>query len=198
MFTGIIEDTGKVLRVEKEGTNKVFIIESTKLAAALKVDQSVSHNGVCLTVEKITVNSYRVTAIEETLERSNLHALKKGDIVNLERSVRSGSMLDGHIVQGHVDRTVKCMMKKDLNGSWTYRFELPARDAHLLVEKGSICLNGVSLTLSAIEKEWFEVSIIPYTHRHTNFYTLSEGGLVNVEYDIIGKYIARYLSIHHK
>lgn len=193
MFTGIIEAMGKVETIEEEGSNRHFLI-SSPIAEELKIDQSIAHNGVCLTVVNLKPGMYTVTAIEETLKRSNLGELKEGSLVNLERSMASGGRLDGHIVQGHVDTTAECIEKETLEGSWYYKFRYPARDKHLMVDKGSICVNGVSLTVVEPEKDFFSVAIIPYTFEHTNFKSMEPGDKVNLEYDILGKYIARYLD----
>jgi riboflavin synthase len=193
MFTGIIEAMGKVEKIEKEGTNRHFLI-SSPIAGELKIDQSIAHNGVCLTVVDLKPGMYTVTAIEETLKRSNLGDLKEGSLVNLERSMASGGRLDGHIVQGHVDTTAECIQKETLEGSWYYKFRYPAQDKHLMVNKGSICINGVSLTVVEPEEDTFSVAIIPYTFENTNFRTMEAGDKINLEYDILGKYIARYLD----
>lgn len=192
MFTGIVEQLGKVVEVSAAGANKDFIVEAP-MAAELRMDQSVAHNGVCLTVVELMGNRYRVTAVEETLLRSNLGALKAGDEVNLERSLRLGDRLDGHIVQGHVDATVQCTGKEEREGSWWVSFALP-QEPELVVEKGSVCLNGVSLTIAALGTHAFSVAVIPYTHALTTFRTLAAGQRVNVEYDVVGKYVARMLA----
>jgi riboflavin synthase len=194
MFTGIIEHKGIVKRVLTNGTNRTFVIESA-IADQLKPDQSVSHNGVCLTVEEVDGKTYRTTAILETLNRSNLGSWEKGTTVNLERSVRADTLMDGHIVQGHVDSKTVCLDVKDLNGSWEYTFSLPEKHRHLVVHKGSIAINGVSLTISDLGEDHFTVSIIPYTWEHTNFKELRKGEEVNVEYDILGKYVSRQLEL---
>lgn len=193
MFTGIVEEVASVVEVRAEGSNREFILRAA-MAPDLRIDQSVSHNGVCLTVvELIGGDRYRVTAVDETLQRSNLGALKAGDGVNLERSLRLGDRLDGHLVQGHVDTTVPCTAVEDLAGSWWYTFTLP-QQRHLLVAKGSICLNGVSLTIAELGSGTFSVAIIPYTHAHTTFHALKAGDRVNVEFDVLGKYVERMLS----
>lgn len=199
MFTGIIESIGEVAAVHLHGGNCELTIHSA-LASELRVDQSVAHNGVCLTVVDIfsnpvlmTTTGYRVTAVRETLERSTLGSLKKGDKVNLERCVRLGDRLDGHLVQGHVDATARCVEVEDRHGSWQFTFELPAED-RLLVEKGSICINGVSLTIASLGPATFGVAIIPYTFEHTTFHALRAGDRVNLEFDILGKYVARMLA----
>lgn len=191
MFTGIVEALGEVVAVTKNGSNRDFVIAAA-IARELKVDQSISHNGVCLTVVEINGDTYMVTAVQETLERSNLGALKVGDPIDLERCLRIGDRLDGHMVQGHVDTTVKCIGIEDKNGSWAFTFALPEQ-SHLLVEKGSVCLNGVSLTIAELTDSSFSVAIIPYTFAHTTFKTLRTGQLVNVEFDVLGKYVQRML-----
>ncbi|MBK6474131.1 MAG: riboflavin synthase [Flavobacteriales bacterium] len=191
MFTGIVEALGEVVGVTTTGSNRDLLIRAS-IATELKVDQSVSHNGVCLTVVEINGDTYSVTAVLETLERSNLGALKVGDAVGLERCLRIGDRLDGHMVQGHVDTTVKCVGVEDLNGSWTFTFTLPEQ-SHLLVEKGSVCLNGVSLTIAELTNSSFSVAIIPYTFEHTTFKALRTGARVNVEFDVLGKYVQRML-----
>lgn len=192
MFTGIVEEVAQVVAVEQEGSNEHLVMRS-RLTPELKVDQSVSHNGVCLTVVAIEGNTYRVTAVEETLQRSNLGRLKPGDGVNLERSLRLGDRLDGHMVQGHVDTMTLCLDVHERDGSWWFTFALPEETA-LLVAKGSICLNGVSLTIASLEAETFSVAIIPYTYEHTTFNRLKPGDPVNVEYDVLGKYVQRMMA----
>ena len=192
MFTGIIETTGTILEIKAYGSNKTFVIASP-ISSELNVDQSVSHDGVCLTVEKRDERSHEVTLIKETLERSCLGAYKSGSLVNLERCIRLENRLDGHMVQGHVDVALKCNSKQDLDGSWTYHFELPAEYRTLIVHKGSICINGISLTVSELELNSFAVSIIPYTYEHTNLSEIEAGDYVNVEFDILGKYVQRHL-----
>lgn len=190
MFSGIVEDLGKIMKIEKEGSSKSFYIESS-LLPDLKVDQSIAHNGVCLTVEEIIGPQYKVTAVAETLKKSNLGHLKKGDFVNLERSLKINGRIDGHLVQGHVDITGKCESVKDENGSWLFSFSFPRQFQNLIVEKGSICINGVSLTCFDVKQRHFTVTIIPYTFNHTNFSSLHEGAMVNLEFDIIGKYVQK-------
>ena len=194
MFTGIIEQTGLVEAIEKTGTNATFWI-SSPLSAELKIDQSVSHSGVCLTVEEIKDNKHRVTAIEETLNKTNLGTWKTGTLVNLERCMIMNGRLDGHIVQGHVDATAVCIKKLTLDGSWEYTFEFDTQFAHLVIEKGSISVNGTSLTCFNVTNNTFTVAIIPYTFDHTNMSQLEEGHLINVEFDIIGKYIQRMAQL---
>lgn len=191
MFTGIIETIGTVERIEHEGTNAHFVIRSV-ISEELKIDQSVSHNGVCLTVVALLDGAYRVTAIEETLNKTNLGTLYVGAVVNLERAVKLGDRLDGHIVQGHVDTTAKCTAINSRDGSYVYRFEYSHADFST-VEKGSITVDGVSLTVVDSGKGFFTVAIIPYTYAHTNFNTFQEGSLVNLEFDVIGKYVARLM-----
>lgn len=192
MFTGIIEEVGRVMAVEPNGTNLNFTI-AAQMTPALRIDQSVSHNGVCLTVVHIDGDRYTVTAVKETLERSSLGALRPGDGVNLERCLRLGDRLDGHMVQGHVDTVTTCTQVADKDGSWSYTFLLPSQK-HLLVHKGSICINGVSLTIAELTEETFSVAIIPYTFEHTTFGNLVAGQNVNIEYDVLGKYVERMLG----
>ncbi|HQV75333.1 MAG: riboflavin synthase [Flavobacteriales bacterium] len=192
MFTGIVEEVGGVVSVTKSGTNLDLVI-AARFAPELRVDQSVSHNGVCLTVVKVQPDQYMVSAVQETLERSNIGALNVGDPVNLERCLRLGDRLDGHMVQGHVDTVVPCIAVKDLDGSRWFTFKLPEQ-GEMLVEKGSICINGVSLTIADLAQDSFSVAVIPYTFEHTNFRTLVPGGIVNIEYDVIGKYVQRMLA----
>ena len=189
MFTGIIEDIGYVLNIEKQKDNLNFCIKS-KITDELKVDQSVSHNGVCLTVVKIDKDKYYVTAIKETLKKTNLSYLKENDLVNLERCLKLGDRLDGHLVQGHVDQTATCTNIIDDNGSKVYTFQYDDK-GNLTVEKGSICVNGVSLTVIDSMKNSFSVAIIPYTMENTNFHKISLGTIVNLEFDILGKYIVK-------
>ncbi len=190
MFTGIIESIGIISDIIKDGTNIHFIIES-KLTPELKVDQSLAHNGVCLTVVAIKGSNYKVTAVAETLSKTNLGDWLKGGEVNLERSLRVGDRLDGHFVQGHVDCTAICTDIKTLDGSWLFRFHFPEQFAALIIEKGSICLNGVSLTVFNVRKDEFTVTIIPYTFQHTNFHALKTDDKVNLEFDVMGKYLLR-------
>jgi riboflavin synthase len=194
MFTGIIESIGTIEHIEQNGSNKTFWI-SSPLSSELKVDQSVSHNGVCLTIESITENMHRVTAIEETLLKSNFNDLHIYDEVNIERSILMNGRIDGHIVQGHVDTTAVCIDKQDLNGSWEYRFNFSREFSKLVIEKGSIAINGISLTLFDVSQDEFSVAIIPYTFEHTNMKRVNIGTLMNIEFDMIGKYIQRMLTI---
>lgn len=193
MFTGIVESTGKIIATGKESTNLRLRI-TCPFTSELKVDQSISHNGVCLTVEKITGDGYEVVAIEETLQRSNLGSLTTGQFVNLERCLRIGDRLDGHMVQGHVDETAICRSVEDKNGSWLFTFRLNSSSAYLIVEKGSVCVNGVSLTVVEAGKDSFSVAVIPYTMEHTTFQFMKAGDIVNLEFDIIGKYVHRMLE----
>jgi len=190
MFTGIIEALGRVVEVTSSGTNKTFQIASP-LSQEFKPDQSISHNGVCLTVEAIKDGVHQVTAIDETLKKTNLGTLSQGDTINLERCLQMNGRIDGHIVQGHVDATGTCQYKKDLTGSFEYRFGFPRKYAALVIEKGSISLNGISLTVFDVTEEAFSVAIIPYTFEHTNMKQLETGSIVNLEFDMIGKYVAR-------
>lgn len=193
MFTGIIETLGEVKNIVKEETNIHFTIQSA-LSQELKIDQSVAHNGVCLTVVALNENTHTVTAIEETLNKTALGNLKIGSKVNLERCMQMNARLDGHIVQGHVDQTATCILVKELNGSWEYRFSYDASLGNVTVEKGSICVNGISLTVVNSTKNEFSVFIIPYTFEHTNLHQVNVGDTVNLEFDIIGKYVARLMG----
>lgn len=190
MFTGIIEQTGTVTEVIDQGTNKSFWI-SSPLAAELKVDQSVSHNGVCLTVEEIKDGCHRVTAILETLNKTNLGSWETGAAINLERCMQLNGRLDGHIVQGHVDCTATCVSVVEKDGSWEFTFEFPADFAPLIIEKGSVTVNGISLTCFNVLANRFTVAIIPYTFEHTNMSNLKTHDVVNIEWDMIGKYVNR-------
>ena len=197
MFSGIVERMGRVVEVRSEQSNKHFTIE-VDFTGELKIDQSISHNGVCLTVVKLTEGTYTVTAMHETLIKSNLGGLKLGDHINLERSMRPDALLDGHIVQGHVDRTALCTAVEEAGGSWYYTFEYDpsgAQEGMVTVEKGSVAVNGVSLTVVNSREGSFQVAIIPYTHDNTNFRYIEPGTVVNLEFDIIGKYIARLMKI---
>ncbi len=194
MFTGIIEATGKVVGTELEEGNLQLWVESS-ISHELKVDQSVAHNGVCLTVVELGNGSHRVTAVAETLAKTNLGKLEVGNLLNLERCLSVNGRFDGHIVQGHVDTTATCTEVKEVNGSWLYYFRLRDNaDQQLIVDKGSICINGVSLTVVACTEEGFYVTIIPYTHEHTTFGELKAGDNVNLEFDILGKYIQKQLA----
>ncbi len=193
MFTGIIEKMGTVVAVEKDGTNRKFSIEST-VSSELKVDQSVAHNGVCLTVVEAGPRHHAVVAVQETLTRSNLRNLTAGDKVNLERCMLNNGRFDGHIVQGHVDQTAKVSAITEMDGSWLFDFEYDPSSGNITVEKGSICVNGVSLTCFNSTANSFRVAIIPYTYENTNFHSLRVGDIVNLEFDIIGKYVQRLLK----
>ena len=198
MFSGIIEETAKVVAIEHDQDN-IHITMECSFVDELKIDQSVAHNGVCLTVVRKEGMTFTPTAMRETLERSNLGLLKPGSLVNLERSMLMTGRLDGHIVQGHVDQTAVCTKVEDANGSWYYTFEYPfdkemARQGYMTVEKGSVCVNGVSLTVCNSQNNSFQVAIIPYTHEHTNFCQIEEGTVVNLEFDIVGKYISKMMQ----
>jgi riboflavin synthase len=195
MFTGIIETLGTIEDVKSTGTNKTFWISSS-LSPEFKVDQSISHNGVCLTVEEVQGNRHRVTAIAETLQKSNLGHWETGGLVNIERCMLMNGRLDGHIVQGHVDTTGICIEKKELDGSWEFRFRFPAQFGALVIEKGSISLNGISLTIFNVSDNEFSVAIIPYTYEHTNIKTIQPAATVNIEFDMMGKYVSRILSLN--
>jgi riboflavin synthase len=190
MFTGIIESLGQVQSIDNHGTNKTFWI-SSPISSELKVDQSISHNGACLTVEEVREGSHRVTAIEETLKKTNLGTWQTGDGVNLERCLLMNGRLDGHIVQGHVDTVATCLDRQGKKGSWEFRFEFPKKFTGLVIEKGSICLNGISLTIFNVKKTRFDIAIIPYTFDHTNIQSVVPGIRVNLEFDMIGKYVSR-------
>lgn len=193
MFTGIIETLGAITNINAEGTNLHFTIQSA-ISKELKIDQSVAHNGVCLTVVALTEDTHTVTAIQETLEKSNMQFLKQGSKVNLERCMQMNGRLDGHIVQGHVDQTAVCIKRDELDGSWEYRFQYDASNGNVTVEKGSVCINGISLTVVNSDADQFSVFIIPYTFEHTNLHEVEVGDSVNVEFDIIGKYVARLIQ----
>ena len=191
MFTGIIESLGKITDLKVDRGNIDFTIESD-ISKELKVDQSVSHNGVCLTVTETNKNTHTVTAVKETLDKSSLTNFSVNDLINLERAMKLGERLDGHLVQGHVDGVAKCIGVSVNDGSWIYKFEFDISNEMLLIEKGSICINGVSLTVFDIAENTFKVTIIPYTYENTSFKTLKEGDIVNIEFDMIGKYLARF------
>lgn len=193
MFTGIIETMAKLEALEKEGSNVHFTFSSS-ITQELKIDQSLAHNGVCLTVVQINGNKYVVTAIDETLKRTNLGSLSVGSLVNLERCMPANGRFDGHIVQGHVDTTATCTAVDDLNGSWEFVFEHEKTQGNITVEKGSITINGVSLTVVKSTDTVFSVHIIPYTYEHTNFKELNIGSSVNLEFDVVGKYVAKILG----
>lgn len=194
MFTGIIESLGRVTGVETRGSNRVFQV-SSPFSDELRVDQSLSHNGVCLTVEAAANGAHQVTAINETLLKTNLGSWTEGTLVNLERCMSLNGRLDGHIVQGHVDCTATCIDVIDQHGSWLFRFRTDPAFAGLMIEKGSIALNGISLTIFDVARDGFSVAIIPYTFQHTNLQQLKPGDLVNIEFDMIGKYVQRLASL---
>jgi riboflavin synthase len=194
MFTGIIETLGEITQIDTDWGNRVFTVKSD-IAPELKVDQSVSHNGVCLTVSSLDgPDRYQVVAVSETLDRTNLGSLAIGDLVNLERSMVMGGRIDGHMVQGHVDQTAICKSINETNGSWALVFEFETNSDHVLIDKGSICVNGVSLTCFNVSESSLEVAIIPYTYENTNFKDLSPGDVVNLEFDVIGKYVQAALK----
>ncbi len=199
MFSGIVEEAAIIRKLENDKGNLHLTLECS-FTNELKIDQSVAHNGVCLTVVKIDGNCYTVTAIRETLEKSNLGILKVGDKVNLERSMMMNGRLDGHIVQGHVDQTARCLEVKEADGSWYFTFQYDidqekAAQGYMTVEKGSVCVNGVSLTVVNSRDDRFSVAIIPFTYEHTNFHQFEVGTIVNLEFDILGKYISRLMAI---
>ncbi|MBE6178110.1 MAG: riboflavin synthase [Alistipes sp.] len=198
MFSGIVEAMAEVVAIRVDRQNKDFTMRSP-FTSELKIDQSVAHNGVCLTVVAIEGDCYTVTAMKETLDRSNLGLLEVGDLVNVERSMRPDALLDGHIVQGHVDQTARCTAREDADGSWYYTFVYePQGGGMTTVEKGSVAVNGVSLTVCDPTPSSFRVAIIPYTYEHTNFQTIEVGSVVNLEFDIVGKYIARLMENYLK
>lgn len=194
MFTGIIEAVGTVTRVTGTGSTKTFYIASP-ISAELSADQSVAHNGVCLTVESVHGGEHRVTAVRETLEKSNLDTVQAGDLVNLERCVPLNGRLDGHLVQGHVDATAICIERTENDGSWEFRFRFPVQFAALVIEKGSISLNGISLTVFNVTQNEFTIAIIPYTFQYTNIFRLRENDSVNLEFDLLGKYVLRHFEL---
>ena len=199
MFSGIVEEYAEVVRIEKDQENLHLTLRCS-FVDELKIDQSISHNGVCLTVVKIQDGTYTVTAMRETIERSNIGMLKVGDKVNVERSMLMNGRLDGHIVQGHVDMTAECVVVQDADGSWYYTFKYAfdremAKRGYLTVDKGSVTVNGVSLTVCNPTEDTFQVAIIPYTYEHTNFHTIHVGSVVNIEFDILGKYISRIMQL---
>ena len=193
MFTGIIEDLGILKKIEKEKGN-INLYFKSKLTPELKIDQSLSHNGVCLTVVSVDNDIYKVTAIKETLNKSNLGELKVNSIVNLERAMKNNARLDGHYVQGHVDQIAKCLTVKEADGSWYYEFEYDNTSNNITIEKGSIAVNGVSLTVVDSKLNGFSVAVIPYTYNNTNFKKIQTGDTVNIEFDMIGKYISKLIS----
>ncbi len=190
MFTGIIEELGKVIRLDNDQEN-IHLTIASKLTPELKIDQSIAHNGVCLTVVAIDENEYTVTAIKETIAKTNIGFLKVGEVINIERSMKLGDRLDGHIVQGHVDQTGICTNIKDENGSWRFTFEYDATPGNVTIEKGSITIDGTSLTVVDSKNNSFSVAIIPYTYENTRFKDYEVGTIVNLEFDVIGKYVSR-------
>lgn len=196
MFTGIIETLAEVVSTRKDGGNLVITIQ-TPLAGELKIDQSVAHNGVCLTVTNIQGDTYETVAVAETLQKTNLGQLTPTQFVNLERAMVFNGRIDGHLVQGHVDSVGECISCQEQDGSWLYRFRYPREFAALIVEKGSICLNGISLTVFDVTNDEFSVAIIPYTYEHTNVSKIKPGVLINLEFDILGKYVARQLAVRN-
>ncbi|MEB8328332.1 riboflavin synthase [Flavobacteriaceae bacterium KMM 6897] len=194
MFTGIIETLGEVKQLKKDGGN-LHITMNSSISHELKIDQSIAHNGVCLTVVALNGDSYTVTAIEETLQKTNLALLKEGDAVNLERAMILGSRLDGHLVQGHVDQTGTCIAIDQKDGSWVFTFEYEPLKNNVTIEKGSITIDGASLTVVDSKKNLFSVAIIPFTYEHTRFNTYKEGTMVNLEFDVIGKYVSRLMGL---
>ena len=197
MFTGIIEAFGRVESLEKEGDN-LHLTLASDLAPELKIDQSLAHNGVCLTVVALNNTTYTVTAIKETLDKTNLGELKQGALVNLERAMKLGARLDGHLVQGHIDQVGFCTQVEEENGSWRFRFQYDPTAQNMTIEKGSITVNGVSLTVVDARKDEFSVAIIPYTYQHTNFHQISQGTKVNLEFDLVGKYISQMYNYFGK
>ena len=194
MFTGIVESLGKITNINLEEGNVDFTIESS-ISKELKIDQSVSHNGVCLTVVDVKNDTHTVTAVKETLDKSSLKNFNEGDSMNLERAMKLGERLDGHMVQGHVDGVAKCIEVNLNEGSWIYKFEFDKNWQSLLIEKGSVCINGVSLTVFGINDSTFCVTIIPYTFENTSFKELKPGDLVNIEFDMVGKYLSRFYQL---
>jgi riboflavin synthase len=197
MFTGIIETTGKIIAIQKQETNLEFTIQSP-ISHQLKPDQSVSHNGICLTVTEVQNDTHKVTAIAETISKTAIANWQQNSIINLERCMQINDRLDGHIVQGHVDATATCTKVQSQQGSWLYSFSYPAQYMHLVIEKGSICLNGIALTVFNLHQNNFTVAIIPYTYEHTDMHTLQAGQAVNIEFDVVGKYLARFVQTNYK
>ncbi len=195
MFTGIIRSLGTVKSITPKGSNLDIWIQSA-ISEELQIDQSVAHNGICLTIVELDGDSYRVTAVDETVKKTNISSWKSGDCINLELAMQANQRLDGHMVQGHVDLTATCVSVLDHNGSWQYTFTYPKREDLILVEKGSVCVNGVSLTVVNSKPGEFSVAIIPYTYYHTNFQYIKVGTIVNLEFDIIGKYVIQYLAAY--
>ena len=196
MFTGIIESLGKITNINMSQGNVDFTVKSS-ISKDLKIDQSVSHNGVCLTVVDLKNDTHTVTAVKETLDKSSLKNFNVGDYINLERAMKLGERLDGHMVQGHVDGVAKCVESRLNAGSWIYIFEFDKKNQHLLIEKGSVCINGVSLTVFDIDDNRFSVTIIPYTYENTSFKEIKSGDVVNMEYDMIGKYLSRFSNLNN-
>lgn len=194
MFTGIIESIGIVKQVISNGSNKAFWIESS-ISSKFKEDQSVSHSGICLTIEEVKGNNHRVTAIKETIKKTNADLWNVGTLVNLERSLQLNDRIDGHLVQGHTDITGTCLKRKEKNGSWEFEISFPKKFSELVIEKGSICVNGISLTAFNVKQKSFTVAIIPFTYEHTNIKVILRGDKVNLEFDMIGKYLLRRLSL---
>ncbi len=194
MFTGIIEKLGQVVKNELK-EEKLFLTVETPFLSELKIDQSVAHNGICLTVVEKTDTNYTVCAVHETIEKTTIASWQAGQKINLERGMIAGARLDGHIVQGHVDTTGLCISAKEENGNWQYRFSYPEAFANLIIEKGSIVINGVSLTCYNLNDNEFEVTIIPYTYEHTTFHDLKAGDKINLEFDVLGKYLQRHISL---
>ena len=197
MFTGIIEALGTVKEIIINGSDKSFWIESP-ISQELKIDQSINHNGVCLTIEELRGKLYKITAVKETRSKTNLDTWEPGYLINLERSLALTGRLDGHFVQGHIDTTTRCLTRKEKKGSREFTFELPKKFACLVIEKGSIAINGISFTVFDIRKKRFKIAVIPFTFEHTTFKYLHPGDSVNLEFDVIGKYINRYLSLEDK
>lgn len=193
MFTGIIESTGVVKEVISNGSNKTFWVESP-ISGEFKIDQSVSHNGVCLTIEEVRNKQHRVTAIAETIKKTNIGSWDRGTVVNLERSLMLNQRLDGHLVQGHIDTTAICLKRKEKKGSWEFEFEIPKKFSELIIEKGSVSVNGVSLTAFNVKNKSFCVAIIPYTFEHTNIKKIEIGSSVNIEFDMIAKYLLNHIK----
>ena len=197
MFTGIIQAIGQIKDISIKGSNRTFTVTSD-IASHLKIDESVSHNGICMTVEKVHKNHYIITAVSETLEKTNALLWNPDDKINLERAMKMNHRLDGHIVQGHIDATATCIEKKDKDGSVEFTFKFDESFAPLIIEKGSICVNGVSLTAFNVKRNEFTVAIIPYTLSHTNLQYMAEGSIVNIEYDMLGKYVHRMMELQVK
>jgi riboflavin synthase len=193
MFTGIIESVGIIKEVTENGSNRSFWVESP-ISAELKVDQSVAHNGVCLTVEEVNGGLHKVTAVEETLKKTTIGSWQPGTFINMERCLRLDDRIDGHLVQGHVDTRATCIKKKEKNGSWEFEFEFPEKFSALIIEKGSVCLNGISLTGFDVKRKKFKVAVVPYTFTNTTINQLEKGDEVNIEFDLIGKYLLRNID----